>query len=134
MPTYIVGLERVGYQFHNDVIQYCQATGHPADNNLYKQIFDQCISQILNKMESDFQAFMLNIMELPCWDLIHYLQEPIDYERSSPFKDAFRSFAIWLWGEFQNKGLFERQYIYIFEYATSTFIMVNAYVDAGQAQ
>ena len=132
MPTYIVGLDRVGYQFHNDVVRYCQVTGHPAETNLYKQIYDQCLSQILHRMDSDFQAFMLNIMELPCWDLIHYLPEPIDYQKVEEFKNAFRAMAIWLWGEFNRKGLFNEELIYIFENASSTFIIVNAYVDADQ--
>ena len=133
MPIYVVGLERAGYQFYNDVIFYCQETGHPSDQALYKQIYDQCLSQILNKMDMDFQIFMLNIMELPCWDLIHYLTEPIDYQRSAPFKDAFRAFAIWLWGEFNQRHLFDRRYIYVFESATTTMVLVNAYVDADQA-
>lgn len=132
MPTYIVGLDRVGYQFHNDVVRYCEVTGHRRDTALYKQIYDQCLSQMLHKMDRDFQAFMLNLMELPSWSLIHYLPEPLNYAVIGEFKDAFRAMAVWLWGEFNNKGLFNHQYIYVFENASSTFIIVNAYIDADQ--
>ena len=132
MPTFIVGLDRMGTGFYNHVMNYCHVTGHPRDPKIYKQIYDQCVSQIVNKMDSDFQVFMGNLMTLPCWDLIHYLPEPPQHDLIATFRDEFRSFAIWLWGEFNSKQLFQENYFFIFENASSTFVIVNAYVNADQ--
>lgn len=132
MPTFIVGLDRVGATFYNNVINYCNITGHPGSPELYKQIYDQCLSQILHKMDSNIDAFMLNLVELPCWDLIYYLPTPLQPQVAEIFKGEFRAFALWIWTEFNNKGLFNEEYVYIFENASTTFVIVNAYIDAGQ--
>lgn len=133
MGKLIIGIDPGSYQFKNDVIHYCQETGQPSTPMHHKAIFQECLSQIFQKMDQDFQVFMANLMELPVWTTIHYVDAPVDYDQATPFKHAVRAFAITLWHTMHNKGCLNNQNIYILESCSDTLAIVGQYVDADQA-
>lgn len=130
MPKIIFGMEQFGHQFKNDVIYYCQATGNPSTPESHTQIFHECLSQILAKMDADFQVFMTNLMMLPDWRTIHYLEEPINYQATAPFKDAVRAFAVLIWERLKNKGNLDQRYYYLLESCTDQYAVIGAYINA----
>lgn len=130
MPRLIIGLEMAGHTFINDVIQYCQATGHAVDNERTLHIYNECLSQIFHCIDVDFQVFMANIMGIPNWKTIHFLEEPVDYERVAPFREAVRFMAILIWNRLKDKGNLDQQYVYLLESASSSVAIVSQVVNA----
>ncbi len=133
MGKLIVGLSPASYQFKNDVVFYCQETGQPSTPDHHTAIFKECVSQILQRMDSDFQVFMANLMDLPVWATIHYVDAPVDYSRAEPFKHAVRAFAITIWNTLSTKGCLDNNNLYLLESCSTEFAIVGQYLDADQA-
>ena len=133
MGTYIVGLERQGIQLFQDVLQYCQLTEQPTDQTTIKQIYDQCLSQVVQMLTTDFQAFLINIQSLPVWSMIYYLEQPLPYDRVEYFRNSVRTFAIWLWTQMDQTGILHETEFYVFHHATLSILVLQSYVNADQA-
>lgn len=133
MGTYIVGLERQGIQLFQDVLQYCQLTEQPTDQTTIKQIYDQCLSQVVQMLTTDFQAFLINIQSLPVWSMIYYLEQPLPYDRVEYFRNSVRVFAIWLWTQMTQTGILHETEFYVFHHATLSILVLQSYVNADQA-
>ena len=131
MPTFIVSLIPFSAAFKNAVIHYCQATGNPSTPEHHQEIFKNCLSQICFKMDMDANTFMLNLMELPDWRVIHYLDTPIDYNAIGFFRDAMRIFAIGVWENLRKHVTTETKYTYILESCNLSMAVISVYVDAG---
>lgn len=133
MGTYIVGLERQGIQLFQDVLQYCQLTEQPTDQQTIRQIYDQCLSQVVQMLTTDFQEFVVNIQSLPVWSMIYYLEQPLPYDRVEYFRNSLRSFAIWLWTQMFQTGILHETEFYVFHHATLSILVLQSYVNADQA-
>lgn len=131
MADMIVGFERFGYQLQNDVIRYCQETGHPNRPDLHKNIYQEVVSQVFSQMTPDFQAFMANLMMLPDWKTIHYLEEPLDYSRVDPFKQAVRAFAILLWHRLYTRDKLNENYVFVFQSCNADYAYVKTYLESN---
>lgn len=132
MLRLIIGLENAGHQLMNDVIHYCQVTGHPQDQKIYQQIYGQVISQLFHRMDTDFQGYMLNLMELPVWEMIHYVDGPVNYEVTAPFKDAVRVMGIMLWQRLNSRGNLNKGYYFIVESCTESLVIVAVYEEVDK--
>lgn len=125
--TLIVGLEQSGYMLRNAIMQYCQATGHSVEETRISEIYFAVVSQILSLVEVDPQAFAANIMAVPDYRAIHYLDTPINYEAVRPFTETVRSFALILYQRLLEKGNLQPGLFYAVEACTPQFIVVKIY-------
>ena len=132
MPTLIVSLIPFSAPFRNAVIQYCQVTGNPSTPESHKAIFEQCLSQICFKMDLDASAFMYNLMELPDWRTIHYLETPVDYNAVGFFREAYKVFAIGVWENLRKHLANDEKYTYILEGCSVSMAAIGVYLDADQ--
>lgn len=131
MPKLIISLTPNGLVFKHEVIFYCQTTGQPSTPESWDAIYFECLSQIMQKMHPDFQSFMANMMELPCWATIHYLDTPVDYDLVDRFRNAMRAFAITVWHTMKMRAGLDDGLIYVLESCTDNMAIVGAYVDAS---
>lgn len=134
MSRIIVGLEQSGFQFMNDVIHYCQSTGHPTHRGFVESVYHECLSQIMAQIDVDFQTFMANIMMLPAWSAIHYLDEPVNYDIVGPFGDQVRAMAVLIWNRLKTKGNLNENYFYMLETCTETMMVVVCAVDSNDPE
>lgn len=133
MPKFIIGLDDQGYQFKNQVIYYCQITNQPSTPQHHDQIYHECLSQIFQKLNPDFQTFLYNLMELPVWATIYYLDGPVDYDKVAFFRDAVRAFGIFIWHTMRQRAGMDERYFYLLESCGPTVAIVGAYVNADVA-
>ena len=126
---YILSLHPFGGALFNSVIHYCQETGNPSTPESHKAIFEECVSQVAAKLSPDINDFMYSLMELPNWTTIHYLDAPVDYDRTEFFRNAVRAFAVCLWHEVNNRVGFNPNYVYLKESCTPALLILGAYAD-----
>lgn len=131
MSRLVVGLESSGHQFMNDVILYCQVTGHENRLDLRKQIYQECISQIFGVMDVDFQAFLANLMMLPAWSTIHYLEGPVNYDIIGDFRNAVRAMGISIWHRLSSRNNLDSRYFYTLESCTEDIAIVALVIDSA---
>lgn len=124
---FIIGTEHFGYQFMNDVVRYCQDTGQPQRPELYKAIYHESISQIFSRIDVSFEAFMLNLMELPQWETIYYGEQDLDMQLTKPFAAQFRAFAITLWGRMKTRQTLLPNRYYLLESEDEQLLVVASY-------
>ena len=130
MPRVIVGLDYYGTNFFNDVVQYCYRTNQPANQETFNNIYKECISQIAAKLDPDFQAFAVNLMELPYWKLINYTpQEPCQVF-DEVFKNALRAFGICLWNSMYTANVLYPHSHFHLESCTQIIVILVIYTDA----
>jgi len=131
MSKMIIGLENSGFEFKNNVIRYCQDTGHPTTPVMYNKIYHEVLCQIFGLMDQDFETFMANIMMLPDFRTIHYLEEPINYQVVGDFRNAARAFAILIWRRLSSRGNMDLRYTYVLETSNEMYAVVGAYIDSS---
>lgn len=134
MPKLIVGLEQNGYRFMNEVRQYCQVTGHPTDQEFVKNVYHECLSQILSLIHADIQEFMANLQQLPSWKTIHYLPSPVDYEMTSKFASDVKAMGFMIWHRLKDRGNLDARYFYALESCSEQFMIVSCLVDSGDSE
>lgn len=84
-------------------------------------------------MDVDFQKFMYNMMELPDWRMIHYIDTPIDYTHLAEFRAIVGAFGIMLWHRLNERGNLDARYFYVVESCTTSYAIVAAYINADYA-
>ena len=131
MPKIIINLLPFSNNFKTAVLQYCKETGNPDTPERHTEIFYQCLSQIIHKMDMDGNAFMANLMELPYWETIHYLATPVDYELTESFRASMRAFGLAVWHELISHYRPDEPSIYVLESCDISMAVIGVYVDAG---
>jgi len=131
MPKIIISLLPHSNVFKAEVLRYCKETGNPDTPQHHTEIFFQCLSQILNKMDSDGQAFMGNLMELPVWETIHYLDTPVNYDITVHFRNEMRAFGLAIWHEITSRYRPTEPTIYVLESCDISMAVIGAYVDSS---
>lgn len=124
---FIIGTDRFGYQFMNDVIRYCQDTGQPSHPEIHKAIYHESISQILSKLDVNFDTFMLNLMEVPQWETIYYGDKDLDFQQAKPFMSQVRAFGITLWTRMNERRTLLPNRYYLLESEDEQLLVVASY-------
>ena len=133
MARYIVSLDRFGHRLYQAVINYCQVTGHDRDPARYMHIYEQCLSQMLHVMTDDFQDYTTALLSIPDWSTIHFLDSPVNYEVTRPFRDEVRAIGILLWQKIRSVNALEPFSYRVFYSATLDLVIFTSYADANYA-
>jgi len=123
----IIGLDNFGFQLWNDVIRYCQDTGQPSSPELHKAIYHEAISQVVSILSTDFQDFMLRLMEIPVWTTLHYTDRPIDPNLTRTFADQLRAFGISLWHRMEQRKTMLPNRFHVLESCDTMKLIIASY-------
>ena len=132
MPTLIISLVPFAAPFRNAIIHYCQVTGNPSAPEIHKHIYEQCLSQICFMMDVNATAFMYNLLELPDWRTLHFLETPINPAAVEFFREAVRAFALGVWENLRRKVDATEKYTYVLESCNGSMAVIHMYLDADQ--
>lgn len=135
MARYIVGLnEHIGYQFYNEIVNFCLAVQQRADDEVVLTMYRECVAQVLSIYDNDPSMFTANIYMLPNWKTLLYVDEAAR-DISQPkkvFQENIRIFALRLYLHLkENIGPLPDFSSYIMETASVTTVMVSVVSDAG---
>ena len=137
MPRFVIGLEHDGHQLRNEIRVYIQESGQPNDLEHLEMIYSEIVSQVVHVFNQNFHEFMLDLMMVPNFSTISYIEEKIDFDLIRRFGDQVRAFGVRLWNHYYPKlsqiytdpshGGIPPNYVVVMESVTPDYLVLNAY-------
>lgn len=130
MPRFVIGLEHDGHRLRNEIVGYIQESGQPNDQEHLEAIYSEIVSQVIHAFHPDFPTFVLNLMSVPNFLTINYVDGEVDFNLIRKFGEQARAFGVRLWGHYYPRILLENKrddYVLLLESVTADYLVLNAY-------